>query len=397
MALVVPRRGIAYVAGVSHHVPEIVAEVIRRTSKDNPASAVLRDLLKQRKDLKPADATAVAKTVFIYYRWHAWLQEEHGVQGRIRLAERLDERFRRDPASIPLSELRTRAVPAWVAECLDVNDEWLYALQREPNLWLRAKRGQAAPLAAKLTETETTPLLPEALLYRGKKDLFKTPEFQAGEFEIQDLASQMVARLCASTPGETWWDCCAGEGGKTMLLSDLMQNKGLIWASDRAHWRLERLKRRAARAGVFNYRLAAWDGGAKPPTKAKFDGVLIDAPCSCIGTWQRDPYARWVTTMNDVNELSAIQRQMLAHVAPSVKPGGKLIYAVCTMSRAETTETVELFNASQPDFEPLLFPDIQFNQRIVSAASSVMVWPSDLDGNGMFIAGWRRKKGDTRH
>ena len=371
---------------------EIVAEVIRRAGKAQPADAVLRDMLKHMKDLAPADATAVAKTVFIYYRWFAWLQDERAVKARIRLALSLDERFRLDPGSIPTAQLRARAVPAWVAECLDVSDEWLGSLLPDPKLWLRAKRGQAAQLAAKLTGAEITPLLPEALLYRGKQDLFKTPEFQAGEFQIQDLASQMVGRLCAPAPDETWWDACAGEGGKTLLLSDLMQNKGLIWASDRAHWRLKLLKRRAARAGAFNYRLALWDGGAKPPTKAKFDGVLVDAPCSCIGTWQRAPHARWVTTMNDVNELSVIQRHLLAHVAPSVKPGGKLIYAVCTMSRAETTETMEMFTASQPDFEPLLFPDIQFNHRRVCGAWSVMVWPSDLDGNGMFIAGWQRKK-----
>lgn len=366
--------------------------MIRQTGKDKSADAALREVLKPIKDLAPLDATAVAKTVFIYYRWHGWLRGERGLESKVRLALRLDERFRLDPISIPLSELRAKAVPAWTAECLDVGDEWLCSLQREPKLWLRAKRGQAARLAGKLIGAEISPLLPEALLYRGEKDLFKTPEFHAGEFEIQDLASQMVGRLCAPAPGETWWDTCAGEGGKTLHLSDMMQNRGLIWASDRAHWRLKVLKRRAARAQMFNYRSVAWDGGAKPPVRTKFDGVLVDAPCSGIGTWQRDPYARWTASMNDVLELSAIQRNLLAHVAPSVKPGGKLIYSVCTLSKAETTETMELFNASQPDFEPLVFPDLQFNQRTVCGASSVMIWPSDLDGNGMFIAGWRRKK-----
>ncbi len=375
---------------VSPHVQTIIAEVIRRTGKAKPAAAALREVLKQR-NLPPDDATAVAKTVFIYYRWHDWLQEQRGIKARIALALRLDERFRRDPGSIPLSELRAKTAPAWTAQCLDVSDEWLLSLQREPNLWLRARPGQAVRLAAKLTGAEITSLMPDALLYRGKQDLFKTPEFQAGEFEIQDLSSQLVGRLCAPAPGETWWDTCAGEGGKTLLLSDLMQNKGLIWASDRAHWRLEHLKRRAARAQMFNYRLAAWDGGPRLPTKAKFDGVLVDAPCSCIGTWGRDPHARQITMMNDVRELSAIQRQMLTHVAPSVKPGGKLVFAVCTLSHAETTQTVELFNASQPDFEPLIFPDIPIRHRTVSGASSVMVWPSDLDANGMFIAAWRRK------
>jgi len=229
-------------------------------------------------------------------------------------------------------------------------------------------------------------------LYRGEEDLFKTPEFHAGEFEIQDIASQVVSLLCDPKPGETWWDTCAGEGGKTLHLSDLMQNKGLIWASDRAEWRLTKLKRRTGRAKVFNYRSVFWDGGAKLPTKTKFDGVLVDAPCSGIGTWQRNPQARWTTSENDVRELSAIQKNLLANVAPSVKPGGKLVFSVCTLSRAETTEVAEQFNSSQPDFEPMVFPEIKLNERTVAGASSLTLWPQDLDGNGMFIAGWRRKK-----
>ena len=113
-----------------------------------------------------------------------------------------------------------------------------------------------------------------------------------------------------------------------------MANRGLIWASDRAEWRLQKLRRRAARAKVFNYRPARWDGGARLPTRTKFDGVLVDAPCSGLGTWQRNPHARWTTTVEDVRELAELQRRLLAHTAPSLKPGGRLIYAVCTLTRA---------------------------------------------------------------
>ena len=89
--------------------------------------------------------------------------------------------------------------------------------------------------------------------YEGIEDLFRTEEFHAGEFELQDINSQIVSLVCAAKPGETWWDACAGEGGKTLHLSSLMENKGLIWSSDRAEWRLKNLKRRAARAKVFNF------------------------------------------------------------------------------------------------------------------------------------------------
>jgi 16S rRNA (cytosine967-C5)-methyltransferase len=310
----------------------------------------------------------------------------------MRLALRLNREFQDNEAAIPLADLRAKAVPPWTAQAMAVNDDWLRSLQREPKLWLRSKRGQAQDLAERLVGAEVSPLLPDALLYRGEEDLFKTPEFHAGEFEIQDIASQVVGLVCAPQPGETWWDTCAGEGGKTLHLSDLMQNKGMLWASDRAEWRLTKLKRRAGRAKVFNYRSAFWDGGKKLPTKTKFDGVLVDAPCSGIGTWQRNPQARWTTEPNDVRELSAIQKSLLANIAPSVKPGGKLIFSVCTLSKAETVEVVEQFNASHPEFEPMMFPEVVSGNRAFTSAATVTIWPSDLDGNGMFIAGWRRKK-----
>jgi 16S rRNA (cytosine967-C5)-methyltransferase len=376
---------------VIHKVHEIAAEVIRQTGKDKPADAALREVLKQIKDLAPFDATEIAKTVFIYYRWHVWLRDERGVESKMRLALRLDERFRANESNVPLAELREKAVPAWTAEQIEVSDAWLLSLQRQPKLWLRAKRGTAESLAEKLFGAEASSISPDALMFRGEADLFKTPEFHAGEFEIQDIASQMVGLLCDPKPGETWWDTCAGEGGKTLHLSDLMQNKGLIWASDRAEWRLTKLKRRTGRAKAFNYRSVFWDGGVKLPTKTKFDGVLVDAPCSGIGTWQRNPQARWTTSLNDVSELAAIQKNLLAHVAPSVKPGGKLIFSVCTLTRAETTEVVADFNAKfAAEFEPMELPAVASGGQQNTATK--FIWPQDLNGNGMFIAGWRRKK-----
>ncbi len=379
-------------AAVIHHVHEIAAEVIRNTGKDKPADAALREVLRSFRDLAPFDATEVAKTVFIYYRWHVWLRDERGVESKMRLALRLNQRFQDNEASFSLAEIRAKAVPPWTAEFLEFEGDWLYSLQREPQLWLRAKRGQAGVLVDKLAGAEISPLLPDALRYRGEEDLFKTPEFHAGEFEIQDIASQLVSWLCAPSPGETWWDTCAGEGGKTLHLSDLMQNKGLIWATDRAEWRLQKLKRRTGRAKVFNYRSAFWDGGKKLPTKTRFDGVLVDAPCSGIGTWQRNPQARWTTSPNDVHELSVIQKNLLAHVAPSVKPGGKLIFSVCTLTRSETTEIVEHFNASQPEFEPMRLPEISGPPGTSTPAPTRYIWPQAWAGNGMFVAAWQRKK-----
>ena len=192
-----------------------------------------------------------------------------------------------------------------------------------------------------------------AFRYTGARDLFVTTPFQQGQFEIQDLASQLVGHACAPSAGETWWDAFAGEGGKTLHLADLMQNKGLIWASDRSARRLNILRKRAARGGVFNYRAVPWDGGPQPPTRTRFDGVLVDAPCSGVGTWQRHPHARWTASPADVRELAGVQQQALDHVAASVKPGGRLIYSVCTLTRAETRDVVSRFSALHPEFVPV--------------------------------------------
>jgi len=237
-----------------------------------------------------------------------------------------------------------------------------------------------------LGDCETVPNFPSALIYRGLTDLFRSAQFHAGQFELQDLGSQIVGHVCAPQPNETWWDACAGEGGKTLHLSDLMQNKGLIWASDRADWRLKSLKRRAGRAKVFNYRSASWNGGPKLPTKTKFDGVLIDAPCTGVGTWQRNPHARWTTEAADALELRRLQVQLVRNSAAAVKPGGRLIYAVCSLTRAETTDVTTELTKLLEGFAvlPLRHP---LNG---DTAPEIWLWPQEYGGNGMFIAAWRK-------
>ncbi len=161
-----------------------------------------------------------------------------------------------------------------------------------------------------------------------------------------------------------------------------MANKGVVWATDRSARRLETLKRRAARAKIFNFRQTTWDGSARLPNKTKFDGILVDAPCSGVGTWQRNPHARWTVTPDDVRELAVTQRALLEHVAGSLKPQGRLIYAVCTLTRSETTAIADAFTAAHPELEP---------QPIFGGKSQVTLWPHELNANGMFIAAWKRK------
>jgi 16S rRNA (cytosine967-C5)-methyltransferase len=328
--------------------------------------------------------------VFAYYRWRGWLSEPAPRLAQIAHAVRLADRFSGEPASFTDPELAARAVPAWVARHLDVTPAWARALQAEPRLWLRARRGTGQELCQTLGDARVfgQGRQADALEYQGRADLFRLPGFHAGEFELQDLSSQAVGWLCDPRPGETWWDACAGEGGKLLHLSDLMQNRGLLWGSDRVPWRLQRLKRRAARARVFNYRAALWDGSPRLPTKTRFDGVLVDAPCSGLGTWQRNPHARWTTTPEDVEELGVLQATLLANAAASVKPGGKLVYAVCTMTLQETTAVADGFEQRFPNFVPLSLPHPL--QPASAPSRHIWIWPQACGSNGMFIAVWRR-------
>ena len=357
----------------------LAAAVLHQVQAGTPADQALRESLvtQDRHYTAPAERRGISRAVFTYYRWLRWLDPKDSLQKQLEAALVLQDRFNQYPATIKPEALAARAVPDWLkAEMDPVPVDWLRQLQREPALWIRAKAGTGVALTKKLSHMTPAAQSSDTLRYSGLTDLYRTKEFQAGEFEIQDLSSQLVSLACAPQPGETWWDACAGEGGKTMHLSDLMQGKGLLWASDRSVRRLAKLKDRAARAKVFNYRAAAWEGGAKLPTKTKFDGVLVDAPCSGVGTWQRNPHARWTTQLNDVHELAAVQAGLLHHLAPALKPGGRLVYSVCTLTRAETTAVADAFSATHPEFGPV---------------SAETLWPHTLNANGMFIAVWRKK------
>lgn len=387
---------------MNHPLAQRAARIVAQITPESPADDVLRREVGADRELDPAQKRALVGAVFAYYRWLRWLDSERPLPARVEAALDLQRRFDKDPGTIKSEALLARALPDWAQAAVDLPDTesrvaWLRQLQRPPALWVRPQREFAPALARALrpcttAEAGLTRIAADfqppatALRYDGAADLFRSDEFKKGLFEIQDLASQIVGHVCAPQPGETWWDACCGEGGKTLHLADLMANQGLIWASDRNAGRLSSLRKRAARARVFNYRAVNWNGGPFPPTKTRFDGILVDAPCSGLGTWQRNPHARWTTTENDVRELAAIQRQLLDNTWKSLKPGGRLVYAVCTVARAETTDVVAAFTADRPELEPIAPTGLPAGQ-----AHGRFLWPHELDSNGMFVAVWRRR------
>ena len=354
----------------------VASGVIRKADRRRPADAVLRAELREDRRLTSGQRSEIARAVFDYYRWFGWLDSRDGLREQLLHAASLGQSFAAESGKFPDKEIVNRAVPRWLGGFMKVTPGFARALQEQPRLWLRARKGQGTELTRRLASARLSDVVADAVEYLGAEDLFRHAEFKAGRFEIQDIGSQWVGHIASPAPGETWWNACAGEGGKMLHLSDLMENKGLVWASDRTEWRLRNLKQRAARARVFNYRAVVWDGSGKLPTRTKFDGILVDAPCSGVGTWRRNPHARWTTTQSDVRELKGVQRSLLENVQPALKSGGKLVYAVCTLTRVETSEVVEEFSAAHREFAPV---------------SQAFLRPEETGGNGMFVAVWRRQ------
>ena len=369
---------------------QLAAKVITRSSKTHPADAVLRAELKAAHGLPRPASGEVSRCVFTYFRWLGWVDTTQPIELQIREALRLDGRFQREPHTFTDEELLSGSLPAWVWSDMTIDASLVRAFQSQPRLWLRSKKGQGTELCQKIRDCRPfSPQLSDVLEYSGEEDLFRTSEFHRGEFELQDLNSQAVGLVCDPRKGETWWDACAGEGGKLLHLSDLMSNGGLIWASDRAEWRLKVLRRRAARAKAFNYRAVLWDGGSKLPTRTKFDGILVDAPCSGAGTWGRNPHSRWTIDAEDVKELASLQLQLLTNVAGALKQGGKLIYSVCTLLRSETENVITSFEKHFPGFQRSTIKNPLSKET--APQSELWLRPQDFGGNGMFIAVWRRK------
>jgi 16S rRNA (cytosine967-C5)-methyltransferase len=208
-----------------------------------------------------------------------------------------------------------------------------------------------------------TELSPFGLIVDKKKDIFKTKVFREGLFEVQDEGSQLVTLLTGVKPGELVIDACAGNGGKTLFLSGLMKNRGTIIASDLSPVKLSNLRHRAGKAGAFNIKTAKTEALNEYNNMA--DCVFIDAPCSGMGVFRRNPDSKWRLTPDDVKELAVKQKEILSEYSSLVKPGGRLVYATCTISKEENEDNVTVFLNENRDFclvPASQIPDLNFSK-----------------------------------
>jgi len=228
------------------------------------------------------------------------------------------------------------------------------SLDLRVNLLKTTREEARAALAAEGIEAEPTPISPWGLRIEGRRLVTTGKAFQDGLVEIQDEGSQLVAYLVGAAPGMRVADWCAGAGGKTLAMAMTMENRGHIVACDVSVPRLDGAVRRLRRAGVHNverHLIEPGDKWAKRNSK-RFDRVLVDAPCTGIGTWRRNPDARLRLREADLAELLAKQKEILDSASRLVRPGGKLVYATCSLLPEENEDQVRAFLSRHPDFSP---------------------------------------------
>lgn len=249
--------------------------------------------------------------------------------------------------------LRARAgASAWDDDTLR---GFIAAQDTRPPMWLRLNHpDKREAILAELAESYDVDYDGDALAVVGPRGIYDLACWRNGDIEIQDRASQEVGRVLAPKPGETVWDACAGGGGKTIQVAALMQGRGAVYASDIRPRILEEVSRRAKKADLHNVRTFAWQGELPPPLpreaekRGGFDAVLVDAPCSASGTWRRNPDAR--NRYTKPGELPSLQRRLLATAAQAVRPGGRLVYATCSVRVEENEDVVREFLAANPSF-----------------------------------------------
>jgi 16S rRNA (cytosine967-C5)-methyltransferase len=409
------------------HAEEVLREVLRFTG---PADVILSRYFREHSKLGSRERGAVAEGVYAVLRnklvYASFSESGHGpAMRRLALlgladvagidalgglsteeADWLQHIARIDRNSLPLA-LQTN-LPPWLFDKLVARDGEMAtlalseALNRPAPLDLRvnvlkAKREEVmAELAKAPIACEPTPFAPLGIRVLKKPALQNLPLFKEGAIEVQDEGSQLLAQIVGAKRGEMVADFCAGAGGKTLALGAAMRNTGRLYAFDVSEKRLGKLKPRLARSGLSNVHpvVIAHENDAKVKRlAAKIDRVLVDAPCSGLGTLRRNPDMKWRQTPESLVELNAKQSAILSSAARLVKPGGRLVYATCSLLDEENEAIAAQFLATHDGFVLLPMKDILAEQRIpLEMQDYLKLSPQTHQTDGFFAAVFERKK-----
>ena len=414
------------------------AELVRLTlTFEHPADAVVSRFFRDNRGLGPRERATLAETVYTVLR-KKLLFDHMAPSGSGPKERRLAILGFYGPRDF-LKGALTDQEKNWLDQCdaVTVDDlmerhrhnlpEWLVKPLKDQlgdGFWpLVGSLAQSAPLDLRVNalkdkradvqkelakagiKAQPTPYSPWGLRIDDKPALTKLDAFTRGAIEVQDEGSQLLALLLDAKRGEMVVDFCAGAGGKTLAVGATMRNTGRLYAFDVSGHRLDALKPRLARSGLSNVHPAAIAHERDDRVKrlaGKIDRVLVDAPCSGLGTLRRNPDLKWRQSPKAVEELTAKQTSILASAARLLKPGGRLVYATCSILPEENEAIAEAFSAAHPDFELLDAGELLAQLKVegaqglcsggASGSGYLRLWPHVHQTDGFFAAVWTRKR-----
>ncbi len=324
-----------------------------------PLDLAIADFFKSKKSLGSHDRRFIGDFAYALVRWKGLLSyllgDAASWQERYRLFKTLDldclssktPEWVRSGASDWLYQevLRSYGDGQAFSICRALNDPAPLTVRANP---LKTTREHLLSLWKEKFGAAACPLTPNAIRFPKREPLTSLAEFKNGLFEIQDEGSQKVAYLVAARPGDQVLDYCSGSGGKTLAFAEKLQGKGQIYLHDIREEVLQQAKRRLRRAGVQNAQFLAPGHPRLFVLKNKMDWVLADVPCSGSGTYRRNPDMKWKANGEMLERLVLQQREIFSQALSYVKPGGKIVYATCSLFTAENREQVEFFLKTHP-------------------------------------------------
>lgn len=416
---------------------DVCSELVRLTLKfDHPADAIVSRFFRDNRGLGPRERATLAETVYTVLR-KKLLFDHLAPSGSGPKERRLAILGFHGPRDFLLSAL-TDQEKAWLAQCDKVTPDDLMERHRH-NLpeWLvqplkdqlgdefwplvqsfnegagldlrvntqKAKRADVQKeLAQAGIQATPTPYSPWGLRIAGKPAVNKHEAFVRGDFEVQDEGSQLLALLLDAKRGEMVVDFCAGAGGKTLAIGAAMRNTGRLYAFDTSAHRLDAFKDRFKRSGLSNVHPAAIAHERDERVKrlaGKMDRVLVDAPCTGLGTLRRNPDLKWRQSLQGVQEMAVKQAAILQSAARLLKSGGRLVYATCSILPQENEAIAEAFSAERSDWVALDAGDVLTGLKVEQANSLcsggesghqyLRLWPHRHGTDGFFAAVWEKK------
>lgn len=418
-------------------------DLIREVERDpRPADAVVSAWFRARRDLRDPERGEISELLYAVLRSHArvgwWLAKYERpatprsrllawlALGRVRTPDQIQSLFSgAEFAPAALTEAERRMLGRLQGGSLD-HPDMPDAVRAECPDWalepLRRRFGEsfAEEMAAMLTpapldlrvnplratreavlselhtrglSAEACSMAPQGVRIRERPSLARLPMLKTGEAEIQDEGSQLVAMLVGAKAGERVVDFCAGAGGKTLAIASQMANKGVVIACDISEARLKRAAERFRGAGLHNIQtrvLTSERDKWVKRHKGGFDRVLVDAPCSGTGTWRRNPDARWRAEDVGLAGLLTLQAGILDSAARLVRPGGRLVYATCSLLPEENEAQVEAFLAAHPEFQVVPLGEVAPQITESGRPDYLSLTPARNDTDGFFAAVMRR-------